>query len=221
MNSNEMKPLQPLSDGMILVVGAKASNFGEEIRNHPRVIMWDSQNQSWKDKDFPANTRAVFITRFIGHTAFDKIISEARRRQITIFNPDGTGMITRQVKELLGMNTQVGNPKFQSGKLKALIPFIDFSKNNVANGRALLIKAEELGITSTEQSLTQLVSVQRKRQNRTAVPRSIQSKIDVSVEILDNMVRELQDMRDFLVATVEENKSLKLKVERFKKALEE
>lgn len=39
--------------------------------------------------------------------------------------------------------------------------------------------------------------------------------------MLDNMIRELGDMRDFLIATCEENRILKGKVDKFKKAMEE
>jgi regulator of replication initiation timing len=35
------------------------------------------------------------------------------------------------------------------------------------------------------------------------------------------MIKELTDMREFLIATVEENRLLKAKVEKFKKAFED
>jgi len=54
----------------------------------------------------------------------------------------------------------------------------------------------------------------------TAVPRSIRAKLDVSVEILDNMIQSLKDMRDFLIATTEENRTLRAKMENFKKLME-
>jgi regulator of replication initiation timing len=38
--------------------------------------------------------------------------------------------------------------------------------------------------------------------------------------MLDGMIKELTDMREFLIATVEENRLLRDKVERFKKVLE-
>jgi F0F1-type ATP synthase membrane subunit a len=78
-----------------------------------------------------------------------------------------------------------------------------------------------LGIDTTEASLAQLVTVQRKRQNQTAVPKSIQAKVDVAVEMLDNAIKDMTDMRAFLIATVEENKVLKAKLDGFKKLLGE
>lgn len=102
----ESKPLTALTSGVIVIVGAKNSNFDTDIKTHPRVILWDSQEQDWWAKDLPTNCRAVFITRFIGHAAFGKIITEARKRQITIFNPQGTGRIAESVRQLLGIKRE-------------------------------------------------------------------------------------------------------------------
>jgi regulator of replication initiation timing len=44
--------------------------------------------------------------------------------------------------------------------------------------------------------------------------------MDVSVDVLNNVIKELQDLRDYLVATVKENNALKLRIEKFKKALD-
>ena len=222
------KPLTPLAGGIVLIVGAKASNFDEDIKSHPRVVIWDSQQEHWTDKDMPMNTRAVFMTRFLSHAAFGKIRAEAQKRNITIFNPDGTGTIARQVKELLHMVPPVTPPvqiedttASTKGKLTQLIPHINFSLSNAENARALFKKAKELGITTTEGSLAQLVVIQRRKQSGTGVPKSLQSKLDVSVEMLDNTIKDLTDMRDFLVATVEENRILKTRLDKFKKVFEE
>ena len=222
----EAKALQPLSHGTILLVGVKASNLSDEIRTHPRVTVWDSQNEHWTNKNLPDNTRAVFMTRFIGHVAFDKIVTEARKRQITIFNPDGTGMIAKQVKELLGIvkpepTTEKVKEMTVKGKLQPLHEFIDFNLTNTENARALMVKAKELNIDTTEASLSILVANRRKKATGAkGIPRSIQPKLDVSVEILDNMIRELKDMRDFLISTTEENRVLRAKMENFKKLMD-
>jgi len=234
MTNTEVKPLTPLSHGSVLIVGTKASNFSDELKNHPRVIMWDSQNENWTSKSLPDNVRAVFLTRFISHASFANIIADARKRNITIFSPEGTGIIAKQVKELLNMQgpmpvavpaptpvveTVVDNSK---GKLKPLLPFIDFTKPNVENARILFAKAKELGIQTSEASLAQLVGVQRRHASGvTGVPKSIQSKLDVSVEMLDNAIKDLSDMRDYLIATVEENRLLKTKLNKFKSLIED
>lgn len=257
MNMNDIKPLQPLQYGNVLIVGAKASNFDDEIKTHPRVILWSSQNEHWQGKNLPDNVRAVFITRWIGHAAFKVIMSEARKKKITIFNPEGTGLIARQVKELLDLQsaprivmganahkpiemtevkvkeketivTKVEKKLDPRSKLHALIPFIDYSRTNTQNADALLEgKAKELGITSTRGSLSNFVGKIRGRKPQITARKPdttthrVHKYVDVSVQILDNMVKELQDMRDFLVATTEENKNLKSKLEKFRKMIEE
>jgi hypothetical protein len=223
--STEGKSLQPLTNGgTVLIVGVKSSNLNDEIRTHPRVTIWDSQQEHWTNKDIPSNVRAIFITRFIGHAQFDKILTEARKKQLTIFNPEGTGMIAKQVRELLALTPKDSSvqekPMQERGKLTPLHPFIDLSKGNLENARILMVRANELKIDTTEKSLAQMVSVRRRKMRGTAVPKSIQSKLDVSVEILDNMIRELKDMRDFLISTTEENKVLRAKMENFKKLME-
>jgi hypothetical protein len=92
------------------------------------------------------------------------------------------------------------------------------------NARDILMpKAKEMGIETTVGSLAQMVSVLRKK--RTGVPKATRRKVqpqqmDVSVDVLNNVIKELQDLRDYLVATVKENNALKLRIEKFKKALD-
>lgn len=247
------KPLQPLTEGIVLIVGVKTSNLNEELRNHPRVVIWDSQQEHWTSKDLPANTRAVFMTRFISHNAYDHVISQVRKRKLTVFNPEGTGLIAKQVKELLNLNPSVVKPdesvpavvvnatpsgetmgkKLGSrNKMKPLIQFIDFTGNTriVDNAEILWQKAQELGIETTKASLCQFISKQRKlmsgasgrasKPNAVVISRkSLGTKLDVSVQMLDNAIHELQDIRDYLVATVEENAVLKARIEKFKSFL--
>lgn len=240
-----MNPLHPLSHGNVLIVGVKSSNLSDEIRTHPRVTIWDSQQKHWTDKDIPSNTRAVFVTRFIGHQEFANIIREARKKQITIFNPEGTGMIARQVKELLNMTEPPTTPIVEvdqpetiqeetimatvkhgptAPKLHALVPYIDFSKQNIENARTLMARAKEMKIDTTMGSLAQLVSVHRRRLKGKKVvqqTKEVKGQTDVSVEILDGMIKELKDMRDYLVAVTKENQSLKMKVDKFKRFFDE
>lgn len=270
MITTEAKPLQPLHGGKVVLVGVKASNFGEEIKNHPQVVMWESQDQRWIGQELPSNTKAVFVTRWVGHQAFRTILKEARKRQITMFNPEGTGMIAKQVKELLGMepkelsgeavekiaeqfqkhddytpvltkepvtmksDTEVQKMKKGQSKIDPLMPFVDPNLNYYDNAERLIIKAKEMGIKTTVASIANRISVvnrkasgaipksrpgARKVQPTDGRPTRTHKHVDVIVEILDNMVKELQDMRDYLVATTEENRTLKERFDAFKKAL--
>ena len=223
----EAKALKPLANGVVVIVGVKPSNLADDIKAHPRVVLWDSQQQDWYTKELPTNTQAVFMTRFLDHTTSERLLAETRKRRITIFNPEGTGMIAKQVRELLDMErpeagvTKAEVKQKEMGKLVPLLPLIDFAKGNMENAKVLYAKAAELGIKTTEKSLAQMVSNQRRRQHGTGVPRSIRQQVDVAVELLDNAIRDMQDMRAFLLATVEENRLLKEKIARLKKAVEE
>jgi hypothetical protein len=239
----EAKPLQPLTYGNVLIVGCKASNFDEEVKCNPRVILWDSQHQHWNSKELPVNTRAVFLSRWVGHSDFAHIVKEARKRRITIFNSLGTGAIARQVKELLTVTKVESKPAFKEtnhvmitestseptttiitqseektrGKLTQFIPLIDFDKTNRENAKILMPKAQELGIKTTMQSLVTLVYNARNKQAKA----NDRAREDVVVEMLDNMIKELRDMREFLVATTKENKALKQRIEKFRKSLDD
>jgi hypothetical protein len=243
--------LQPLTFGNILIVGAKASNFDIDLRQNPRVIIWSSQETDWQGKDLPQNVRAVFMTRWIGHVPFANIVREAKKKQITIFNPEGTGVIARQVRELLDMHkltkvnevnqtmtttTETPNSDTFTGtrsknfrKLFALIPFIDEQKNNSQNARALVVKAQELGISTTFGSLSIFVSKHRKksipthaRHARSVRPVSPSSpNNDVAVEMLDHLIKEMQDLRSYYISTVRENSNLKSKLAKFRKLVAE
>lgn len=245
MYMTDMKPLAPLSHGNILIVGTKASNFDEELRTHPRVIMWDGQHENWVRKDIPQNVQAIFFTRFIGHNAFGKIVAEARKKHLTVFNPLGTGTIARQVKELLGSvepvqkfevteevkESQTMNTKVTGyGKLPVFIPFIDFTLNNRANAKILMEKAKELGVESTPDSLANFVGAYRRKMNhssyrrtkvKTETVKKPTGQLDASVQILDNLIKELKDMREFLIETTNENKSLKNRLNKFKELFNE
>jgi len=256
---SEPKPLQPMSSGHIVIIGVP-NGFDEQIRTHPRVVLWSEGKEHWTDKDLPANTKAVFLGRFLGHKPASKIIAEARKRRIVIFNSNGTGMIAKQVRELLGMpptkpvnaysEPVVAEPveipvpaptpepepvKPSRGKLVALLPFIDLTVGSAENGRRLWEKAKELGIDTTLASVTQMVIVQRRKAGgprptepvvrqpqapkveRTEVP---SQEIDASVEMFDTLIQGMRDMREFLVATVDENSRLKQRIAAFKKVLD-
>lgn len=266
MLTNEVKPLHPISDGIVLVVGVKASNIDQELRDHPRVIIWDNQSEHWMTKEIPSNTRAVFVTRFISHSNFSSIMKQARKRRITMFNPEGTGMIMKQVRELLDIRPKVPveftvnykpgtpidemstngdkemipmtpNKKHTGGKitkkLDVFIPFIDWNKSNADNARALLEKAKELNVETTLGSLNQFVMIQRRRQHAPKSPspqakryeklisRMKKEQSDVSVQMFDNAIRELRDMRQLFIDTMKENKSLRARLNKFRTFFDE
>lgn len=108
----------------------------------------------------------------------------------------------------------------ERGKLKQLIPFIDWAKSNSENARILMNKAVELGIKTTLGSVTQSVSIERRRQGRTDVPKSVRSKLDLSVEMFDKFIEDASAMRDYVIELADENRTLKMKLDKYKKAME-
>ena len=77
-----------------------------------------------------------------------------------------------------------------------------------------------MGITSTEKALANMVSTLRKKQS-TDTPKTFPKyKNDVAVEIFDNILKELKDLRQYLVQTTEENRTLRTRIEKFKNMLE-
>jgi hypothetical protein len=169
-------------------------------------------------------------------------MSEARKKHITIFNPMGTGIISRQVKELLATSSPVQSTieqptilqetivesKNKPGKLTPLCALIDFKRTNKENAEVLLMEAKLRGITTTRASILQLLVVQRRKvgaftRKKSIVPTTSKKvqDVDVSVQILDEMIKGLTDMRQFIVSTVEENNFLRVKLAKFKRIIEE
>lgn len=260
--------LHPLPNGIVLIAGIRASTLSDEIRNHPRVRIWDDQHEHWYNKDVPANAKAIFFGRWIAHSAFHNIVKQAKKRGITLFNTEGANAINRQVKELLAMPAPVSvneEPKAvqtftvelpetqaevtkmnerpmpknkQFGKLDPLKPFIEVGKGDADNARVLYEKAQELGITTTFLSLTMLVrKIRLQREGKTIPvypkrsrvakkhgPRVVQAdgskELDVAVAVLDSAIKELTDVRAFLVQTVAENNKLKARFKKFREMFE-
>lgn len=225
-----IKPLTPISGGVILIVGAKASNFDRDIREHRQVILWDSQDQRWHAQDLPTNARAVFITRFIGHAAFEKIIAEARKRRITIFNPTGTGIIARQVRELLGLTreTEVTTPQ-PTAQVKEITVGTEQKKATTASVIRSLLNHDETISQNFERIMPELrkhnlpakeasvkttigAELRKKKPAVKAQPKkekpSTASKSDV-IQILDEAIMSLQLVREEVIRLTELQTTLK------------
>jgi hypothetical protein len=220
-----------LTKGGRIVVIIGNGGFVKEYEHHPQVTFFDIINyKTYADLNnvMPVDTKLVIITDGIPQPMYLWITSTyCRQKKIVFLVRRSNNAIYETLKKYLTVdNTLKVSPEeakdtFQRGKLEPLIPLIDFSKSNTEMGKILMNKAVELGIRTTEGSLIQLVSNQRKKQNGGTVPKSARSQLDVSVEMLDQAIHGLTDIRDFLIATVEENRMLRQKVERFKKVMED
>lgn len=222
--------------GKVLVVGGMAKAW-ESYRKFDQLEFWSGEQKeivrTLRDKPVPANCKAIIISRFISHSELSKVMSQARQRGITMFPNKNDGEIASLLDEITSdAKPTVIEEKVETtkkvegaptkGKLLPLLPYVDFSKTAAENARTLLMKAKELGIETTLGSLSQwILTIRRKRHGQTAVVKSIKPKLDLSVDMLDSMIKDLSGMRDFLIAVTEENRILKSKVEKFKKAFED
>lgn len=214
-----------LSKGGMAIVGHGATGFVKEYQSHPQVKFLDCKELSILEPEVPHNTKVVVITDGLPNYHLTWLTSYARRKSIPFLVRKSNQSVYETLKSFFPSDVKVTVEEIKEtlikGKLNFLIDKIDFNKSNAENANILLRLCKENNVSSTFASLTQFVSIQRRKQSGTAIVRSARPKLDVSVEILENMIKELTDMKEFLLATVEENRVLKIKLERFKKAMED
>lgn len=216
-----------LTKGGNAVVFCGATGFVQEFASNPQVHFIKCNEVAYDELEtkIPFNTRIVIMTDGIPNAHHMWISSFVRRKSIPYlirrsnqavydslklcFNGDNSKVTPEEAKE-----TQI------KGKLNFLVEHINFSESNTENARRLLRIATEKGIRTTIGSLAQLVSNHRKHQGGTAVVKSARTKLDLSVNMLDDAIKGLTDIRDFLIATTEENRLLKQRIEKITKAME-
>lgn len=219
-----------LTKGGIAVVACMAIGYVKEYANHPSVVFLDCKSIKNEELEsrVPQNVKAVILTDGLPQWHYAYLTSLARRRNIPFLVRKSTQHIYETLKGFFP-NGGEAKPTLEEikdeqskGKLTSLIPYIEWGLSNAENARKLMRICREKNIKSTEASLAQWMANQRRKHTGvTAVPRSARPQLDVSVELLDNMIKDLSSMRDYLIATTEENRLLKSKLERFKKAMED
>ena len=219
-----------LAKGGTAIVLFGVTGYVKEFSAHPRVKFIDARSVPGDalTTEVPDNTKVIIVTDGLPMYHRTWIHTYSQRRKIPYLVRKSNQAIYEDLKRFFPENggeavkpsPEEVKDAFKKGKLDPLIPFIDFSKSNAEAGRALFRKANELNIKSTEASLIQLVGNQRKRLHGGTVPKSARPKLDVSVEMLDEAIKGLTDMREFLIATVEENRVLRSKLDKYRKALD-
>lgn len=213
------------ADGIITIL-VGATGRVQEYNNHARVKFIDCKAipAALLEDNILNRTKIVIITEGLGQQHVLYAQSWTKKHNAVWIMRKSNQAIYEFLKEKLPLDDkpvtqeEAGQDR---GKLKALIPFIDWTKSNSENGRALLSKAIELGIKTTIGSTTQLVSIERRKQGRSDVPKSVRSNLDLTVEIFDKFIEELGEMRDYVIKLAEENRMLKAKLDKFKKAFED
>lgn len=211
-------------DGSKVIVVGGYSKAWESFKKYPQIEFWSGDQKDIKrivdNKSIPFGTKAIVISRFISHSELSKVMDEARNRNIPMLANKSDGEISSILDEAT-RNIKLEIPKFERGKLTPLITLIDHSLSTADAADKLLQICKERNIRTTIQSLKQFVLKTKRDQGRTSVPRSIKSKLDLTVDMLDSMINDMTSMRDYLIEVTEENRSLRKKVDNFKKALEE
>ena len=191
----------------------------QEYLSHAQVVHCTSH------EEIPSNVKLIIMAPDLMTMEKQWVFALHRQKGTPYLVRNSNQAVYQELKKLFGEKPKVTVEEIKEvqtkGKLKQLIEYIDFSKSNAENAKILLRIANEKGIASTEGSLAQFVANKRREQGGTAVVKSARSKLDVSVEMLDDAIKGLTDMRDYLIATVEENRILKAKLERLTKALTE
>lgn len=85
--------------GVVAVIGARRSNVGDDLWEHPRIAFLESEEAA--KRGLPSNTRAVIFTRFMAHTTFAKVMKEARARQLVVYPHSTTGELKKQLQALV------------------------------------------------------------------------------------------------------------------------
>lgn len=217
-----------LNNGGIAVVLTAGVGFVQDYAKDARVKFIDCLNTpgAQLESEVPANTKIIIYYVKVPHYHSMWAVSYCKRKGIPYISRDNANAIDQYLKSI----TKTDKPEVTQeeaeetrtkGKLNALIPFIDLTRSNAENGKALFRKAMELNIKTTLGSVIQLVAKHRNQTRGGTVPKSARPKLDVSVEMLDDAIKGLTDMREFLIATVEENRLLKARYDKLKKALDD
>jgi hypothetical protein len=95
--------LSQFTMGTVLVVGARPHTFPETIREHPKVIIWDSDRET-ANKDVPASVRVIICLRFITHAMFSRLQRHARKHHLLLMpGLNNSGEIKQMLSQALDL----------------------------------------------------------------------------------------------------------------------
>ena len=77
--SSVKRYLSQYTAGTVLVVGARAHHFPDQLRNHQRVIIWDSMDPDRDKNPVPASVRVIVCLRFMRHQQFAMLQRYAKK----------------------------------------------------------------------------------------------------------------------------------------------
>jgi hypothetical protein len=215
-------------DGAKVVILGGNPRSWESFRKYPQILFWTGDQKEIKkivqDKELPFGTKLLVISKFISHSEITPVVESARARGINVLFNKNDGEVARILDELthdIKLETSKKNKPGTKDKLKFLRELIDFNAPVPEEARRLYEICKERDIESSVMSISQILYQERKKRNLSGVPKSLKNKLDLSVEIFDSAIKELASIRDYFIEVVDENRSLKMKLDKFKKAFED
>jgi hypothetical protein len=210
-----------LTRGGIVVVLHAQTGFVKEFATNPQVKFIDCKATLGPQLEglVIGDVKVAVITDGLPQYHYTWITSYCNRRKIPYLVRKSNQAVYDQLKSFFPTNGsrpsgEEVSEEIKRGKLKPLIAEVDWSRSNADEARRLQRMATEKGIKTTFAALAQAIAVERRKRGQSGVPRSIRSKLDLTVEMFDKFIEEAQAMREFVVALAEENRILKAKVQK-------
>jgi hypothetical protein len=123
--------------GKVLVVGGTMNPAWKSFENDPRVSFWcgstsEIQRHLKNGNNMPPNTKAVLISRFIGHSQASVVVAEARKKRALIVGSLNDGELTAKLEEILG-TTRKPAPVLPASVVSPVLPANVVSTSELRN----------------------------------------------------------------------------------------
>jgi hypothetical protein len=92
--------------GVVLIAGAKGSNFPEPVWMYPQFVFWDT-DESTADRlpTIPSNARYIFCLRFVRHHTTAELLDFSRSKHVA-FEWSTTGEIKKILEEVIELRAK-------------------------------------------------------------------------------------------------------------------
>jgi hypothetical protein len=221
-------------DELVTVFLGADQQVTAEFATHPRVhwIAAEAGNDAVDVMSkIPPKSRVMLLTEKIPPAIYSRITSQARGSGALYMHRNNPRAVRAALfsffpKPKVGSSNGGGGGAH--GKIKRFLEEHppDLAKGSAEEARRLFGLAQQLGISTTFGSLSQAISLQKRRAGRGDIPASVRSEKDTILDTLaeaigqcQTMVAALELMRDWITTTTKENAELKAAVENVRKLI--
>lgn len=117
-----------LNGGRVLIVGGMNKSWSS-YRQVPQFEFWSGDqkeiHRALRDREIPANCKAVVISRFISHSELNRVLSQARKRGIVIFANKADGEVANILDEMTLHLKNGATMTVQEGERKTPVDSVD------------------------------------------------------------------------------------------------